>query len=67
MNGDTILEHVLLLPGTHSQDWRIYLIGPFPYCELSPRPPLRITLGIGSLKPVRSFPISRLQRSSAWS
>ena len=34
---------------------------------ISPLPPLGITLGIGSLKPVRSFPISRLRRSSAWS
>ena len=33
----------------------------------SPLPPLRITLGIESLKPVRCFPISSLQRSSAWS
>ena len=28
--GNTILEHVLLLPGKHSQDWRIYLTSPFP-------------------------------------
>ena len=27
---NTIFEHILLLPGTHSQDWRIYLISPFP-------------------------------------
>ena len=32
MIGNTILEHVLLLPGKHSQDWRIYLTSPFPYC-----------------------------------
>ena len=40
---------------------------PLSLVWISPLPPLGITLGIGSLKPVRSFPISRLQRSSAWS
>ena len=33
MNGDTVLEHVLLLPGTHSQGWSMYLNSPFLYYE----------------------------------
>ena len=43
MNGDMILEPILLLSGI-----------PAPYCE-SLLPLLRVTLGMGSLKPVGSY------------
>ena len=33
MNGNIILEHILLLPGIHSQDWSMYFTSLFPYCE----------------------------------
>ena len=35
MNGDTIREHILLLPGTHSHDWSVHLTSPFPFGNLS--------------------------------
>ena len=66
MIGNTVLEHVLLLPGTQSGLEDLF-DQPLSLLWISPLPPLRITLEIESLKPVRSFPISRLQRSSAWS
>ena len=30
MNGNIILEHVSLLPGTHSQDWNMHFTSPSP-------------------------------------
>ena len=33
MNGGVILEPILLLPGIHWEDWRMYLTSPLPSCE----------------------------------
>ena len=57
MNGNTIVEHLLLFPGTHSQEQSVYLTtAPFPIANISTSTFEDQILGMGSMKPVGSYP-----------
>ena len=57
MNGNTILEQLLLFPGTHSQEQSVSLtIAPFPTVNISTSTFEDQILGMGSMKPVGSYP-----------
>ena len=57
VNGNTVLEHLLLFPGTHSQEQSVYLTtAPFPIANISTSTFEDQILGMGSMKPVGSYP-----------
>ena len=57
MNGNTILEHLLLFPGIHNQEQSVYLTtAPFPIVNISTSTFEDQILGMGSMKPVGSYP-----------
>ena len=55
MNGDTILEHVLLLPGTKARTGVCIWTAPFSIVNISTSTFEDQTLGMWSLKPVGSY------------
>ena len=57
MNVNTILEHLLLFPGTHSQEQSVCLTtAPFSIVNISTSTFEDETLGMRSVKPVGSYP-----------
>ena len=57
MNGNTILEHLLLFPGIHNQEQSVYLTtAPFPIVNISTSTFEDQILEMGSMKPVGSYP-----------
>ena len=57
MNANTVVEHLLLFSGTHSQEQSVYLTTvPFPIANIYTSTFEDQILGMGSLKPVGSYP-----------